>query len=145
MQTKLPCRIAFLFNDFHSEYSVAICKGALQAAQDLGVSIVFFGVGQLECPVFHTVKRNKLFSLLSPDSFDGIIYISSSILSYVGMDRFLDFTAQYDSIPSAHIGISTPERTTYNIENRVGMYSAIEHLITVHKRKKIKRTMIRMK
>lgn len=137
MQTKLPCRIAFLFNDFHSEYSVAICKGALQAAQDLGVSIVFFGVGQLECPVFHTVKRNKLFSLLSPDSFDGIIYISSSILSYVGMDRFLDFTAQYDTIPSAHIGISTPERTTYNIENRVGMYSAIEHLITVHKRKKI--------
>ena len=83
MKIKQKCRIAFLFNDFHSEYSIAICKGALQAAEDLGVTVVFFGVGQLECPVFHTVKRNKLFSLVSPESFDGIIYISSSIHTYI--------------------------------------------------------------
>lgn len=137
LKIKQTCRVAFLFNDFHSEYSVAICKGALQAAQDFGVSVVFFGVGQLECPVLHTVKRNKLFSLLSPDSFDGIIYISSSILSYVGMDRFLDFIARYGNIPSAHIGMKKSPYTTFNIDNRLGMYTAVEHLIKVHKRKKI--------
>jgi len=137
MKTKLKCRIAFLFNDFHSEYSVAICKGALQAAQDSGISVVFFGVGQLECPVLHTVKRNKLFSLVSPESFDGILYISSSILSYVGLDRFLDFIAQYGDIPSAHIGIKTSGHSTFNIDNRSGMYAAVEHLIKAHNRKKI--------
>lgn len=137
LKSHQKCRIAFLFNDFHSEYSVAICKGALQAAQDFGVSLVFFGVGQLQCPVSHSVKRNKLFSLLSPDSFDGIVYISSSILSYVGMDRFLDFTARYGNIPSAHIGIRTPLHTTFNIDNQTGMYAAVEHLIKVHNRKKI--------
>ncbi len=137
MKTKQPCRIAFLFNDFHSEYSVAICKGALQAAKDVGVSVVFFGVGQLECPVLHTARRNKIFSLLSPDSFDGIIYISSSILLYAGKDKFLDFITAYGNVPSAHIGIETADHTTFNIDNRSGMYSAVEHLIKVHKRKKI--------
>ncbi|HKM06527.1 MAG TPA: GGDEF domain-containing protein [Sphaerochaeta sp.] len=137
MKIKQKCRIAFLFNDFHSEYSIAICKGALQAAEDLGVTVVFFGVGQLECPVFHTVKRNKLFSLVSPESFDGIIYISSSILNYVGMDRFLDFIKKYGDIPSAHIGMKTSLHTTFNIDNRLGMYTVVEHLIKVHNRKKI--------
>lgn len=137
MKTKQKCRIAFLFNDLNSEYNVAICKGAFLAARDVGVSVAFFGVGQLESPILHTDKRNRLFSLVSPNCFDGIMYISSSLSNYVGMDRFLDFTEKYGNIPSAHIGVEANQQFTFNIDNRAGMYSAVEHLIKVHKRKKI--------
>lgn len=137
METDKQYRIAFLFNDFHNEYGVAICKGALQAAEELGVSVVFFGVGQLDSPVFNTGKRNRIFSLFSPEAFDGVVYISSSISNYVGMEKFLQFTEKFGAIPSAHIGVKTPLYSTFNVDNRLGMYGVVDHLIKVHRRKKI--------
>jgi diguanylate cyclase (GGDEF)-like protein len=137
MKAASEIRIAFLLNDFHNEYSVGVCKGALNAAKELGISVVFFGVGSLESPVLYTVMRNRLFSLLDPEEFDGIMYISSSISNYVGVDKFLDFVKGYNSIPSVHIGIAAPKIKSYNIDNASGMYAIVDHLVNVHERKKI--------
>ncbi|MBN1499899.1 MAG: GGDEF domain-containing protein [Spirochaetes bacterium] len=137
MKNQSQIRIAFFLNDFHNEYSVGICNGALKAAKELGISMVFFGVGSLESTVQYTVMRNRLFSILSPEDFDGLLYISSSIANFVGVDKFLDFIKQYNSVPSAHIGINSPGLKCYNIDNRSGMYELVDHFIKAHGRKKI--------
>ncbi|OJF75808.1 MAG: hypothetical protein BKP49_10110 [Treponema sp. CETP13] len=137
MGNKNKCRIAFLLPDFNSEYTVAISRGALKAAEDLGVSVVFFGVGELGSPLLYTQNRNKLFSLVYPENFDGILYLSSSISNNIGVKPFLNFITKYGNIPSAHIGIKTTNSTCFTIDDRSGMYAVVEHLIKVHNRRKI--------
>jgi diguanylate cyclase (GGDEF)-like protein len=129
--------IAFLMNDLHNEYSLGICRGALYAAKELGVSMIFFGVGSLESPILHTVMRNKLFPIIDTDNFQGIICISSSISNYIGADKFLEYAERYKGIPVAHIGIEAPGTHGFNIDNASGMYDVVSHLIEEHGRKRI--------
>jgi diguanylate cyclase (GGDEF)-like protein len=137
MKTPKEICIAFLFDEFHNEYSMGICRGAFQAARELGISVVFFGVGALESPVLYTGMRNRLFSLIDPGAFQGIMYVSSSLSNYIGAKRFLDFTGKYGTIPQAHIGIEAKGKHTFNIDNASGMYSLVDHLIVAHGRRKI--------
>ncbi len=129
--------LAFLLNDFHNEYTAGICNGVLKAAEELGVSLVCFGVGALGSPVLNTEMRNKLFSVLNPDDFQGIISISSSISNYVGRENFLAYMQPYKGVPVAHIGMTVPGQMSFNIDNKSGMYSLVDHIITVHGRKKV--------
>src|SRR4030042_4733372 len=98
--------IAFLINDLNNEYDIGICHGALKAAGELGISIIFFVVGFLESSNFYSSRmRNKIFSLINPEDYQGIMYISSSISNDIGMEKLLKFVEQYGEIPTAHIGI----------------------------------------
>ncbi len=129
--------IALLLNDFHNEYSMAVYRGARFAAEEMGVSLATFGVGSIESPVQHMGMRNRLFSLVNPDDFDGIYYVSSSLSNYIGSERFLDYAASFGDIPSAHVGIRHDSVLTFGIDNYSGMYDAVNHLITEHGRNKI--------
>ncbi len=129
--------IALLLNDFHNEYSMAVYKGARFVAEKMGISLAVFGVGSIDSPVQHMGMRNRLFSLVNPDDFDGIFYVSSSLSNYVGLERFLDYIASFGDIPSAHVGIRHDSVRTFGIDNFTGMYDAVKHLITEHGRNKI--------
>lgn len=129
--------IALLLHDFHNEYSVAVYRGARSVAEEMGISLATFGVGSIESPVQHMAMRSRLFSLVNPDDFDGIYYISSSLSNYIGVERFLDYVSGFGDIPSAHIGIRHNSLLTFGIDNYSGMYDAVNHLITDHGRNKI--------
>jgi len=129
--------IALLLNDFHNEYSMAVYRGARFVAEEMGISLATFGVGSIESPVQHMGMRNRLFSLVNPDDFDGIYYVSSSLSNYIGSERFLEYTASFGDIPSAHVGILHDSVLTFGIDNYSGMYDAVNHLITEHGRNKI--------
>ncbi len=137
MKTFEDITIALLLNDFHNEYSLAVYKGAVSAASKLGVSVVTFGVGSFESPVQHMGMRTRLFSLVNPADFDGIFYVSSSLSNYIGLERFVDYVANFSDKPSAHVGIRHESLLTFGIDNYSGMYDAVNHLITEHGRKKI--------
>jgi diguanylate cyclase (GGDEF)-like protein len=129
--------IALLLHDFHNEYSVTVYKGAISAASKLGVSVVTFGVGSFESPFQNMEMRTRLFSLVNTDDFDGIFYVSSSLSNYIGVERFLEYTASLGDIPSAHVGIRHDSLLTFGIDNYSGIYDAVNHLITEHGRKRI--------
>ncbi|MBN1646800.1 MAG: GGDEF domain-containing protein [Spirochaetales bacterium] len=129
--------LAFLLNDFYNEYTSSICKGVLRAGEELGISIVSFGVGTLESPVHNAKMRNRLYSIINPEDFQGIISISSSMSNYTGVERFLDFMKTYSKVPVAHIGINAPGQLSFNIENKSGMFMLIDHIIKEHNRKKV--------
>lgn len=129
--------IALLLNDFHNEYSMAVYRGARFAAEEMGISLATFGVGSIESPVQHMAMRSRLFSLVNPDDFDGIYYVSSSLSNYIGVERFLGYVAGFGDIPSAHVGIRHDSLLTFGIDNYSGMYDAVSHLITEHGRNKI--------
>lgn len=129
--------IALLLNDFHNEYSVSVYRGARFAAEQMGISLATFGVGSIESPVQHMAMRSRLFSLVNPEDFDGIYYVSSSLSNYIGVERFRDYVSGYKDIPSAHVGIRHESLLTFGIDNYSGMYDAVSHLITEHGRNKI--------
>ncbi|NLO61913.1 MAG: GGDEF domain-containing protein [Clostridiaceae bacterium] len=129
--------IALLLNDFHNEYSMAIYRGARFAAEERGISLATFGVGAFESPVQHMEMRTRLFSLVNPDDFDGIFYVSSSLSNYIGLERFVDFATSFSDLPSAHVGIRHDSLLTFGIDNYSGMYDAVNHLIKEHGRNKI--------
>ena len=126
-----------LLHDFHNDYNVALYKGAISVASQLGVSVVTFGIGSFESPFQNMEMRTRLFSLVSADDFDGIFYVSSSLSNYIGVERFLEYAASLGDIPCAHVGIRHDSLLTFGIDNYSGMYDAVSHLITEHGRRKI--------
>ena len=62
--------LAYLVNDLHNEYSTGICRSALKAAEDLGISLVVYFVGALEADPVDTRMHTRLLDLINPSPVD---------------------------------------------------------------------------
>ena len=129
--------IAFLLHDLSDEYSSGICQGAIQAAKELGISVIFFVVGSLKGQGLYSSMRNKLFPLIEPKDYQGIMYISSTISNEIGTKKFFKYVERYEKIPTAHIGIEVDGKECFNIDNFSGMNEIVTHMIEVHNRRRI--------
>jgi diguanylate cyclase (GGDEF)-like protein len=130
-------KIAFLANNFHSEYCHIMYSGLKRAVSELGVSLITVGGGDLDNPQFNNIRRNKVFDLINTDDFDGIIFQSGSLYNYIGEERFLVFCSRFDAIPSVHIGFNKKGYSSIIVDNKTGMRELIDHFIEEHHRKEI--------
>ncbi len=137
MESSKPYTIAFLANNFHSEYCHIMYSGLKRAVSEFGVSLITVGGGDLDNPQFNNVRRNRVFDLINTDDFDGIIYQSGSLNNYVTEEQFLKFCSRFDAIPSVHIGFNKKGYSSVIVDNFTGMKELVDHFIEEHHRKEI--------
>jgi diguanylate cyclase (GGDEF)-like protein len=137
MASSKPLTIAFLANNFHSEYCHVMYTGVKSAVSELGVSLITIGGGNLNNPRFNDIRRNKAFDLINPDDFDGIIFQSGSLYNFITEEEFLTFCSRFSAKPSVHIGFNKSGLSGINVDNKMGMRELVDHFIEEHHRKDI--------
>ncbi len=137
MATLKPYTIAFLANNFYSEYCHTMYSGLKSAVAELGVSVITVAGGDLESPQSNNIRRNRIFDLVNPDDFDGIIYQSGSLISFITDEQFFKFCSRFGAIPSVHIGLKKTGYSSVVVDNGAGMKELVDHFIEEHHRKEI--------
>jgi diguanylate cyclase (GGDEF)-like protein len=137
MAATKPYTIAFIANNFYSEYCHTMYSGFKKAVAELGVSVITVGGGDIDSPQYNNMRRNRIFDLVNVNEFDGIIYQSGSLINYVTEERFLEFCSRFNAVPSVHIGFNKKGCSSVLVDNGTGMKELVNHFIEVHHRKEI--------
>lgn len=124
--------IALLFDALTSEYAVHLSRAIERAATQRDVSVLTV-LGQcVGSPQAVAVTQNHVYDLISPASVDGVIVVSATLGHYCGEDGLVAMCRGYAPLPICSLGVALPGIPSLVIDNRAGMKSGVEHLVTAH-------------
>jgi signal transduction histidine kinase/DNA-binding LacI/PurR family transcriptional regulator/ActR/RegA family two-component response regulator len=103
--------------------------------KDLNLLII---VGRaLDAKESDSVHYNDVYRLLVPSCMDGLILVSTALSQNIGVDAFTNWCKSLGSLPICSLGLALPGLPSIVADNRAGMSAVVEHIVTVHQRKKI--------
>lgn len=107
-------------------------QGAMKGAQEHGARLVYYPTINLgSIPPFDPQSK-VLFDLVDSRYVDGLLVWYAGIAEGAGIDRGASIFERYKNIPIVTVGGRFREYPDLSIDNYRGVYSTIEHLITVH-------------
>jgi phosphoserine phosphatase RsbU/P len=81
--------------------------------------------------------HTRVYELLDRTSADGVILLASGLSAYAGPERVLAFRGQLGNIAVCSVGSELPGVPSVVVDNRPGMAALVEHVITVHGRRRL--------
>jgi DNA-binding LacI/PurR family transcriptional regulator/signal transduction histidine kinase/CheY-like chemotaxis protein len=75
---------------------------------------------------------NAIFHALRPNSFDGIIVVSSMLAAFCGPDPVARLVESYRPACVCSVGLALPGVPSLVLDNRSGMEAVVEHLVREH-------------
>lgn len=104
-------------------------------AHDL--DLILLAGGPFDDPNPVGAAHTRVYELLDRGSADGVILLSSGLSAYTGVERLLAFRERLGNIPVASVGSALPGVPSVIVDNRPGMAALVEHVITVHGRRRL--------
>ncbi len=143
--SKQRMNIALCVGMLESDFSYAVCEGALIAAKDLDVNLFVFPGGILELGNRPTEERNMryhyqynvLFSYPNVESFDAVIVEYGVITSLLEPEQKKEFLEGFGDVPILLLAGSEEGYSSITIDNQSGIKQAIRHLAEEHNCRKI--------
>lgn len=129
--------IAFYITNFIEEYTRVLLRGALDASNELDIKLIVIQMEAFNCPFEYRYQSNLLFEFARAETISGVIIASGLICNYISQDDLNAKIKQAESIPLVSVSVPLENCFSILIDNRKGMFEAVEHLIKVHNRKKI--------
>lgn len=133
--SRLP--IALLVDRLDDEYQVAVIRGALSAARDLGVSVVCVAGGRLRDPAPERAARNVAFELVNRETVGGVVAVASVIGSAVGPAELGKWLERFAGLPLCCVGVGVGGKLVLEVDNAGGMRELVLHLTQKHGRRRI--------
>ncbi len=81
--------------------------------------------------------HSRIYELLDARSADGVILLASGLTAYTGPDRLQAFCEQLGGVALCSIGCVVPGVPSVLVDSRPGMAALVEHVITVHGRRRL--------
>ena len=81
--------------------------------------------------------HTRVYELLSENSADGAVLLSSGLTAYTGPERLAALRAALGPMAVASVGHVLPGVPSVVVDNRPGMAALVEHVITVHGRRRL--------
>jgi DNA-binding LacI/PurR family transcriptional regulator len=125
--------IGLLLNTLFDGYEEVLWRGAIRAAEEFDVDLLGFLGGALGEPL----GRSSLFGLVQPGTVDGVVVISPAVGFLCGPAGVRTLIDRLRSVPVVSISEQVPGVPSIMVDNRTGMSRVLEHLATVHHRKRI--------
>jgi len=79
----------------------------------------------------------RVYELCDETSADGVILLASGLSAYSGVERLAEMRDRLGKLPICAIGCAVPGVPSVVVDNRPGMEALVEHVITVHGRKRL--------
>ena len=90
-----------------------------------------------EHPLPSHASHNGIYDLLGPRSADGVIVLSAALAAFSGLEAVTHFRERLGTLPVCSVGAEVFGIPSIVIDNRPGMRCLIEHLVTVHGRRRL--------
>jgi DNA-binding LacI/PurR family transcriptional regulator/signal transduction histidine kinase len=127
--------IGFLAARLDEPYQHSVWSGAVEEAEKLGITLIFFGGQRLESPVGFEALDNIAFNLAARSHLDALVVMTNVIGTYLTQDELLVFMNRLKKVPLVSVGVEIPGIPSVFIDNSGGMAAIAEHLVTVHRRR----------
>ncbi|HMA95460.1 MAG TPA: substrate-binding domain-containing protein [Polyangiaceae bacterium] len=117
-------------------YQEGVIKGALDAANAVGVNVLCFAGGVIRPPE-DASPRNRVFDLISKKNVDGVVIVTSPLMHHVGRTGVESFLKQrLTGIPHSSIGVRLEGVPSVVTNNSSGIEHIMTHLVTQHQLKR---------
>jgi diguanylate cyclase (GGDEF)-like protein len=115
-----------------STYQMALRSGIDRYALGQGIRTVYFGIGDQHLDSDDAMARERLFDIIEPAAFDGILIASSTLMNVTSMDMLLKRLAGFSSLPIVYIGPCIRDEESIRIDNKTGMRELLSHMLGEH-------------
>lgn len=137
--------IALCIGMMDAEISLAICEGALNAADKTDANLFVLPVGILNEKLRtndeewfrYNYQYNSLYSCLKLQSFDAVIMEYGVITSLLEPENKRLFLKELGDIPILLLAGAEEGYKSITIDNRSGIKQAVQHLVSIHGCKKV--------
>ncbi len=109
-----------------------IWQGALKAAQDHRVRLVYYPVISLSSTPPFNPNTKILFDFLDTRYLDGLIVWYAGIAEGIGLEQDSSLFNRYEAIPLVTIGGKLENRPDLSIDNYHGIRLSVEHFVKKH-------------
>jgi putative nucleotidyltransferase with HDIG domain len=113
-------------------YQQTLLRGIMDAAKARGANCIVFEGGEIGSLYDHETQRNMIYRLASNQSVDGLVVLSTSIASIIGVQETKVFCDSFRSLPLVSISEEIPHATSVLSDNRTGMRALMNHLVERH-------------
>lgn len=118
------------------EYQASLWHAMEQEAARRGLGTISFIGSRLGSPIASEASSNLAYHLASRHNIDGLIIIASSLATFFTTMDLSQFFSSWSGIPSVSIGMHLEGMSDITVEGGQGMGSLVEHLVTVHNRRR---------
>jgi DNA-binding LacI/PurR family transcriptional regulator/C4-dicarboxylate-specific signal transduction histidine kinase/FixJ family two-component response regulator len=108
---------------------------AMCQKHDLDLVLLVGGLPDNPNPV--GAAHARVYELLDETSADGVILLAAGLSSYSGVERLAKLCEKLCKLPVCAIGCAVPGMPSVVVDNRPGMEALVEHVISVHGRKRL--------
>jgi len=118
-------------------YAAQVWPGVAAVAEERDVNLICFMGGALRAAHEFESQRNVLYDLVSQERVDGLLAMSGSIGQFIGSEQLGHFYERYRPLPMVSIAMAVEGIPGVLTDSETGMRDSINHLIEVHKFRRI--------
>jgi signal transduction histidine kinase/DNA-binding LacI/PurR family transcriptional regulator len=126
-----------VFMAVYDGYQNMLGRGVAQVARENDANVVYFAGAAIDDVVGFRKYWNAIYHLATPVAFDGLIFISGALKSFVSLERLNEFTAQFAPLPVISINQQHNGAASVTIDSRTGLGELMDHMIKDHQYKRI--------
>lgn len=127
--------VGLLASGIADNFTIAVCRGAMKAAEESGAKLVIFPGKYLDRDltkrkeIMYEYQYNTLFSYAKGERLDAVLIMADSIGCYAAAERIREMVAQYNSTPCVLIASKIDGYISVNYDNYNGISDAMNYMI----------------
>ncbi|MBN1120743.1 MAG: substrate-binding domain-containing protein [Anaerolineae bacterium] len=123
--------IGVLVDWLDNGYQSTVLKGVISEAQANDINVFCFVGRGLEIPDRFADNANFVYNLPVPENVDGLLIFAGN-LGYYNSASVVDLCHRYEPLPVVCLGQEIEGVANVVVDNEIGSYEAVNHLITEH-------------
>ncbi len=123
----------FVVDALDHDYQSKVTQGVVRAARRYKADIMILVGGPTVFTNRHLEQRGFVYGLASPEDFDGLILLGTSLGSRQGRKSLAPLMDKLASLPTVSIGLELGRGGTVLVDNVEGIRRITKHLMDVHR------------
>jgi diguanylate cyclase (GGDEF)-like protein len=123
-------RLGLLADGYEFEFQMRVLAAAEHACREHGLDFVAVSGGVLGMETRD--PKRFVYDLIGPDCVDALLICTHIIGHHSTQAEVGEFVERFSAVPRVCLGVELAGVTTLLMDNEVGMYGAVKHLVETH-------------
>jgi diguanylate cyclase (GGDEF)-like protein len=129
--------LGLITSQIDSGYSHMLLSGLSDWIRAHGENLIVFTGRGLRSPYGHEYQSNIIFEYIKPGTVDALVIATGTQCNYITSAEFHSYMSRFGGVPAVSMGIRIDGVPSVIVDNKTGIFEAVEHLFVVHGYKRI--------